>query len=362
MTELPPQTRRMLGIMLREMEQTIMPALNSTHGSSHAQTVAHLIGSGLRNLLTREESLPELLDNWSRIEAGLIVEAGEHVSESVSDVITRNHALGETLEAIVAKRMAATAGAMPDSLCQRAIEAECYFYASHAQMIEAVAMPQRSAARRDLLAMTPERLTAYFVRKLPQYKTLQVTGVTPILSGFSKETVLVDLDADGVPMPVVIRRDIPDGAVTTTVVDEYPVVAALHRHGLPVPEPVLLETDVSAFGEAFTVTKRASGAAATNAMSGLVAGPELTAAAYALAAFLGRLHSINLADLGLPHAFYDPALTTHDYLMREIDICERYYRNHRQQPSPTIAAALTWLRANVPQVEGQPRLVPAMHR
>jgi aminoglycoside phosphotransferase (APT) family kinase protein len=186
---------------------------------------------------------------------------------------------------------------------------------------------------------------------------LQVTGVTPILSGFSKETVLVDLDADGVPMPVVIRRDIPYGAVTTTVVEEYPVVAALHRYGLPVPEPVLLETDATEFGEAFTVTKRASGAAATNAMSGLVAGPELTAAAYALAAFLGRLHSINLADLGLPHAFYDSALTTHDYLMREIDICERYYRNHRQQPSPTIVAALTWLRANVPQVEGPPRLV-----
>ena len=352
MSGLQPETRRALGIMLREMEQTVMPELNS----AHAKTVAHLIGRGLRNLLTREEGLPELLEKWSSLEAELIISTGQALPrQAAGDMVTRNQALGEAVEAIIIERMKAKATL--DDFCKSAIEAEGNFYQAHEQSLNSVSLPQRTPERRDLLAMTPERLTAYFARKLPQYKALCVTGVTPILSGFSKQTMLVDMEADNVAMPVVIRRDIPYGAVSTSVVDEYPLVAALHRQGLPVPEPVLLETDVSEFGEAFSVTRRAPGVAATNAMAGLVAGPEMTTAAYALAAFLARQHRINLDALALPKKLYDPAMATHDYLIREIDICERYYRNHRLQPSPTITAALAWLRNNVPQVEGPPRLV-----
>lgn len=344
------ETMRLLGIMLREFEQTVIPDLNSPH----AKTVANLIDFGMRHLLAREESLPGLLDQWKQLDYDLIAQAGLGLPEGMPD---HGHGLRELIESIVAERLSASRGAEPDDLCRAAIGAEKDFLAKRARTIETVTVPQRTPERRDLLAMTPDRLKDYFASRLPQYQSHRIARVTPILSGFSKETILVDLETDGAAMPVVIRRNIPHGAVDTTVVDEYPVLVALYRHGLPVPEPVLLETDSSEFGEAFTVTRRAPGAAATNSMAGLVAGPELVTAAYELAAFLARLHRINLEELGLPHSFYDPALTTHDYLMREIDICERYYRNHRTQPSPTIAAALAWLRANVPRVDGPPRLV-----
>lgn len=42
MTGLQPETRRILGIILREMEETVMPDLSS----AHAKTVSHLIGKG----------------------------------------------------------------------------------------------------------------------------------------------------------------------------------------------------------------------------------------------------------------------------------------------------------------------------
>jgi len=353
MAELQPQAKRMLGTMLREMEQTVLPDLSS----AHAKTVAYLITQGLRNFLARQDAIPELLDDWNRTSSALVVQAAQSWAPGEPNPVSRMHMLGRILEKTVSDRMTSAANGAPDDLCLSAIRAECDFHAAQAEAIKSVTPAQRSTERVDLMAVTPQKLTEYFRRKLPQYCTLEVKAVTPMLSGFSKETILVDMEIDGVAAPVVIRRNISAGAVETSVVDEFPVVAALYRHGLPVPEPFLLEPDEKIFGEAFAVTHRAPGNAATNSMAGLVAGPELHGAALELAAFLGRLHQVDLPGLNLPQTYFDPALSTHDYLIREIDICERYYRNHAQQPSTIIAAALAWLRANVPQVEGDPRMV-----
>ncbi len=353
MPGLQPETKRTLGLLLRELEQTVMPDL----GSAHAQTVAYLIGRGLRNLITREEGLDGLIADWSRVESALLADAGKQLPALSGDPVLANQTLGAAVEDMLTVRMGRAAASVSDDISRKAVQAEQDFLARHAALIEAVNIPQRSLERRALRDVTPERLTTYLAAKLPHLKALRVTQVKPVLSGFSKETLLVDMEADGKPHPVVIRRDVPHGAVESTVVDEYDLVAALHAHGLAVPEPVLLEADAGVFGESFMVTRRASGAAATNTMAGVVAGPEMKAAARALAEFLARLHQLDLGKLNLPRKFYDPALSLQDFLHREIDICERYYRNHHLQPSPTFLAALSWLRGNVPHDDGPPRLV-----
>ena len=350
---LQPETKQMLGLMLRELEQTIAPDLNSVH----AKTVAHLMGRGLRNLLTREQGLPDLLAEWTRTEQGLLAGAGKTLPALPADPVLANQALGVAMEGLIAERLGRAKAVIDDDICCQAIEAEQDFLDGHAAIIETVNIPQRTSERRLLRDVTPDRLTQYFTKKLSQFKSLRVTGVKPVLSGFSKETLLVDMEADGKPYPVVIRRDVPYGAVDSTVVDEFDLIKALHAHGLSVPEPVLLEPDAALFGEPFIVTRRAPGAAATNTMAGVVGGPEMRHGALALAAFLARLHQVDLGKLNLPKKFYDPSSSMHDYIHREIDICERYYRNHHQQPSPTVIAALAWLRGNVPEVEGAPRLI-----
>lgn len=353
MAVLQPATERMLGIMLREIEQTIAPELTSTH----AKTVAHLVGQGLRNLLIREQVIPILLETLTSIQAELIIQSGNALPQQSLSAASSALALGRTLESIVAGRMELSQGGRLDDICRRAVAAEGDYLERQAQSIENVVVPQRSADRELLFAITPERLTDYFRRRLPKYKTIRVTAVRPVLSGFSKDTVLVDIEADAESLSLVIRRNMTYAAVDTTVIDEYPIVSSLHKYGLAVPEPVLLETDTGEFGEAFSVTRRAAGRAATNSMAGIVAGPELMDAAYELAAFLARLHQIDLRDLGLPREFYDENLSARDYLLREIAVCERYYRQHASQPSPTIAAALAWLRANIPELDAAPCLV-----
>lgn len=352
MTPLQPETKRMLGIVLREIEQTVLPDLNA----AHAKTVASLIGQTLRNLITREEVLPQLIELWSKAEADLLAKAGCGMPMATpGDPVGYNHALTDALEAEVAARVGN--GGVLDDVCRQAVEAESQFITAHAKAIAEVPLPQRGEQRRALLEVTPERLTDYIRRKLPQLRNPVVKGITPVLAGFSKQTLLIDFEANGAPMPLVMRRDLQGGSANTSVVDEYPIVAELYRRGLPVPRPVHMERDAGEFGEPFTITRRAPGCVVSNPVAGRPMDEDTRQGALELAAFLARLHSLKLHELDLPRGFHDPKLTVRDSLIKQIDDCDALYRRHRLQASPTFAAGLAWLRANVPEANEAPSVV-----
>ena len=358
MINLPPSTQLALGVVLRELEQTIIPDLSS----AHAQTVAGLAVQLLRNLHSREDRLKPLLENWRAENQHALIKAnqdadGSNINDSNNDIsgnaFTANAA---RLANIISEQIQRNDTVVRDDLCQTVIRAEQTFYRDHQQVLDNTALPINSSQTQQQLAVDKQKLETYLRKKLAA-SSLTVNTIEPILSGFSKQTFLIGLELDGEPHDLVMRRNIRYGAVNSSVVDEYPLIDALHRVGLAVPEPILLEPDTQAFGEAFTLTRRAPGQAAAHAMAGLKASPEQTQAALALAKFLAQLHCIEPETLDLDPHFYSTTMTTRDYMAKEIDICERYLDDHSQMPSPTLRAAIAWLRANLPDTDKPPRLV-----
>jgi aminoglycoside phosphotransferase (APT) family kinase protein len=171
---------------------------------------------------------------------------------------------------------------------------------------EAAARIERREAH--LLALTPKkydtassdsiasRVERYFEQRFPGAGRPRAARVVPIPGGRSKSTILVDLKDHGeLPESVVIRLDIPDSALGTTVIDEYPLVEHAFRHRIRVPEALWLEADSGYLGSPFMVTRRMPGRAAADTMfdfSGIT--PEL---ALSLARALASVHALDPVPL-----------------------------------------------------------------
>ncbi|MFA5630137.1 MAG: phosphotransferase family protein [Porticoccaceae bacterium] len=116
------------------------------------------------------------------------------------------------------------------------------------QQNEAVAKTQtvdRAAALRDGLGH-------YLARRYPELGSdpIQEFRLTP--GGYAKQTGLFSLHSNAsLPEKLVLRLDMPNSVTGTSVEDEYPVIERMYGLGLPVPRPVLLETDNSVLGGAF---------------------------------------------------------------------------------------------------------------
>lgn len=78
-----------------------------------------------------------------------------------------------------------------------------------------------------------------------------VREVKRLMGGYSKETYIVQLDRETGPETIVIRKDgygLPTGS---SVASEYAIFEEVHNLGLPVPQPLWLETDPHYFSAAF---------------------------------------------------------------------------------------------------------------
>ncbi len=128
-----------------------------------------------------------------------------------------------------------------------------------------------------------------------------------------------------------------------TVVEEFPLLEALHAAGVPVPPtPLLLEADRSVFGKPFMVSERISGAAAGMIFDteGGNEGP------LALAEALGRLHSVTLADLGLP------AATLPELVESARAKIEQMWRDCEPQSSVAVELGHAWISEHAAELSG----------
>jgi len=318
----PPTTRFPLGygpdmavvtrVIVRELEQTILPDLQS----ERARTMAGMMVSVLRHQV-------------------LILEG--RIGPIASADLPTQLVDGRCVVAPVREQ----------------IQAELAEMDAVAALEAALPLPTRKPEQVALLDVTPQRLTPYLnSRDVGAGMPVVVARVNKLLSGFSKETFLIEADIGGVPSPLVLRRDASNPIVETSVKDEYPLLLALHPLGLAVPEPVLLETDPSIFGEPFTITKRAKGETFANT-KGMSMGEKEVAAARGLAEFLATLHRVTLSQLDLGARGYDPQMTMEQHILREIDYAEAGYRRFRREISPTLEAGFAWLRANIPDTTGE---------
>ena len=353
-----PSLERTLQVILRELDHVLIPELQS----DRARTTASLLSQTLRQLIIRETGLPALLKDWTDQEAALLSRLGTPPPDSpIASAFERHRLITASVATAVGQRAGQQSTAnrpgVEDPWTREAIRVEREHLMERLRVERELPYLQRTQERARELAVTPERVEAYLRARLPSCERVRVTKVGKILGGFSKETFIIDAELDGRSWPAILRRDVPLGAVAGSVVDEAPLLTALHAQGLAVPEVLVAESDRTLLGEAFTMTRRAPGETAFSNMRGLQMDSGQENAARGLAQVLGQLHSVDPREFSLPQSFFDARDSMADCVVRQIDAYEHAWLSRTSAPSPTMSAAFAWLRSHVPPSSGIARIV-----
>lgn len=175
----------------------------------------------------------------------------------------------------------------------------------------------------------------------------RVTGVKFLVGGQSKHTYLIDIDPGEGPEAwrggVVVRMDTDH--FDSSVLDEYALMTKLYQAGVPVAEPLLLESDGSVFGQPFMVSRRLEGKAAGMILDAVGASE---AEAFALAEALGRLHSVPLNQI------VDSPPTDLPQVVEESRRgIEDMWRRSARIASIAVELGHVWIRERVHELAGQ---------
>ena len=160
--------------------------------------------------------------------------------------------------------------------------------------------------------------------------------------GYSKDTLFLSgVGADGAPIELVVRRDLPFGPAGTTVVDEYALLTALHRFDLPIAAPLGLDT-TGILGEPAMLSARVAGSSGVEPWAG---NPTLCeTVCRELAQAMARLHAVPVAEVIPALAGADPADIVRDYVAG----WRARWIATRTGPSDVLEQCYDWLDANVP--------------
>jgi aminoglycoside phosphotransferase (APT) family kinase protein len=244
-----------------------------------------------------------------------------------------------------------------DDFLRRIVDWENSYHSRHGAL--GPARPPSAAQH-----FTRESLQAYLRHKFPAWANLEVRAVRLLPGGFSKRTVLIDIrdDRNGA-QSLVMRVEQPprfgfwDG---DQVENEFLVLQMVHEAGLPVPEPLWLETDTRHVGQKFLVSRRAPGSNVGSAV-GASAAPSPAIIRDAIRQLV-RIHQTRLdpadARLQASHlARWAQYRTMHAYNVAWIEHWLHCIRIKNLRPSPLSVRMMEWLRANVPVCEEAPALL-----
>ncbi len=179
---------------------------------------------------------------------------------------------------------------------------------------------------------------------VPDARTIAVDRVTPLMGGFSTETVRVQgtsaTSAGDVPLDVVVRRVPEDGLLAPYDVErEYRILRALQESPVPVPEVLGCDASGEHLGAPCLVTAYVDGGP-LSFFGQATASDDLRLPAYYAA--LAAIHSLDWRALGL--GFLDEA---DDPVEGELSRSEARLELHGCA-GPEERRMLTWLRANKP--------------
>jgi aminoglycoside phosphotransferase (APT) family kinase protein len=227
-----------------------------------------------------------------------------------------------------------------------------------------------SAKKRDLDSVRAG-LQRWFVERLAAADSVRVGPLQKATSGFSSETLFVDvihvIGGDEVEDHYVVRLPPAGGGIFPTydLSRQADVQRVLLANGIPAAEPFAVELDEGWLGVPFFLMQKVGGEVLTDGYVALGPlhddGPD--AQGRVQAEFLDRLADVHridwaTADLGV----LTPANTRG--LRHDVARLEEYLLWGTEGDMPTIhAGAIEWLRANLPQSEpplalcwGDPRI------
>ena len=211
------------------------------------------------------------------------------------------------------------------------------------------------------LAINEQTIQLYLHQVKPEWADLKVVSFVRVPGGFSKCTILFETeDKVNGRQHFAIRAEQPihllelDGS---NIENEYPLVARAFAGGIPVAEPLWLETDKRHFNARFLLSRKAAGTSfgtATGASSTLH--PD---AVKNLAEVMAKIHRIPMhrGDDWIEKSHFGKWLdhgSCRQNTLARIAEWRKQAKDAGVFPSPQVARATKWLEANVPDYEGPP--------
>ncbi len=208
-------------------------------------------------------------------------------------------------------------------------------------------------ARDDIARRLADYLTRVWAADVSAEHIEQIPG------GASRETYRLRLSVDGTPRGVILRRDPPSSLIDTERALEYRTYEAAWRAGIPVPEPLLLEEDVTVLDRPFSLMAEVTGC--QTAIANLAA-PPFYRVRHRIAArkwtLLGEIARRDVHDLGLTDFMPVPEHPAR----RELEYWANVIRTDALQPQPVAEATIRWLTRHLPEPSGRLCLVHGDYR
>ena len=342
-----------VGPCLEALRDALKTVLGPESQSALARHYTHIADLVLSRWLAAEEILPSITRRYAeqardQLETarGLLRELDPQSApppEATLQELLRR--LGEAMP-----RASGSQAARFQTLGRAVISTEAAVRNEWEAAIVAIAARPSRAPRSTTEAPDRSALEAYLRGRFPAARGLAIRNLTRVPGGRSKDTLLLDVDGlPGLPASIVLRVDL--GRYGTSVRAEYPLIVALHRAGVPVPEPLWLEEGTIPLGGAFLATRRMRGAPGGNMWGEGI--NVSSAVVLAFAASLAQLHRTPLQNL-LPEAAQATARTATEAMIGDY---EARWRASNPNASVPLELAFQWLRQKLPRVEGAAVLV-----
>lgn len=193
---------------------------------------------------------------------------------------------------------------------------------------------------------------------------LAVTGLERLSGGFSRATWLLRVQggAEG-NCDYIVRQQMRGGIVQGIAADvrhEFPLLRVLRAAGVAVPAPLLLVTGPNPLRQDFMVMERLPGQAIGNSVG------ESTRADASLledvARALAKLHAVDWtqhhAELRGSRTWHrTPGVSLRQLVAALVEQWNHFIRHNIGIATPAVATGMAWLSANIPERDGQPRIV-----
>lgn len=275
------------------------------------------------------------------------------ISESIGDGMAGRmlYCVNHLLSSLVAERLVDGAAALAENT--DAVEQDRLRWLAIEERYSQLSQPNPAGGDREVAPLDEgerSRLLHLLRETCGEGPQLRIEGVRAIAGGFSKQTIMVSLAGNSqLPTDIVVRRDRAESPVGSTVLDEFDLLALLHRKGLQVPRPLAVDAK-EVMGCPILVMEKAEGSNIGDVYNIHAPASVSPTLANNLAAELAKLHAIPLAEL--PANTQGLNSSHKDFLRAEM----QGFQNNWQQlgeSSATIDSAFCWLFAHVDRLGEQ---------
>ncbi|HEX7775786.1 MAG TPA: phosphotransferase family protein [Parvibaculum sp.] len=193
------------------------------------------------------------------------------------------------------------------------------------------------------------RFAAYLQHKMPQASNVEVAGLSRIHGGASRETYRLRASwqegGQRRERALILRRDPVASLIETERDLEYNAYRAFHPTGLPVPEPLYLETDLKWLDRPFFVMEQIEGCAAGSAFNADPYGAHREKIGRQFWTHLGKIAGADPKAIGFTGG---RAVEPDKSWLHELEKWEKVIDEDELIPQPIARAAIRWMKRNPP--------------